>query len=119
MDEMLIAFFYCVFRSIILALYSWYFLLCIEIVYPSKVIMFSFYFSTICIFSELFTSVNFRLPFVEEHDKELYLQDYLEEIKKVSSVKTDTNEEKLFTFTEPILVGIATKPQLKQKCMFE
>lgn len=63
--------------------------------------------------SDFFTTLNFQLPSVDEEDKEFYLRDYLEEIKKTSFMEIVTNQitgEKLFRLPEIFLVGVVSKP---------
>lgn len=65
------------------------------------------------IFSEWLTSVNKRLPFDEEKDKEEYVKDYLEECKTTDMVKiaieNKTKEETLYSYLD-FINGIMSKP---------
>lgn len=57
--------------------------------------------------------MNYRLPFVEEEDKEEYLRDYKDEVKKIQFVKITEDEktgEKIFNFTIDTICGVISKP---------
>lgn len=65
-------------------------------------------------FSELFTALNGRLPYIEETDRQAYVKDYVEEIKKCSRVKqiiSRNGEDRLFEISGNIITGVITKPK--------
>lgn len=59
------------------------------------------------------STVNMRLPLIEEDDREAYLTDYLEKVKKTSMVKQiideQTNENNV-ELSFDLITGIASKP---------
>lgn len=71
------------------------------------------YSKTFHFFLELITFVNYRLPFVEKDDKQEYLRDYKEEVKKTKLVKIIEDKEtgeKTFDATFDIIIGVISKP---------
>lgn len=63
-------------------------------------------------FSELITSVNIRLPFVEEDDRQEYLKDYILGSKNSSLAKTLIDEEtgeKIVEMHHDVTTGSAIK----------
>lgn len=60
------------------------------------------------------SSVNARLPFIEEDDRESYMKDYIEETKKTKIVKIVTDEktnEKIVLASLDIISGVVSKPE--------
>lgn len=58
-------------------------------------------------------SVNIRLPFVEETDKEEYVRDYLKEIrraKRMSVIIDDKTQEEILSADLFVVTGLIEKP---------
>lgn len=80
-----------------------------------NIILLQHFFGPIC-FSELVIAVNTRLPFIEEDDKETYLEDYLKAMKKASMIKAIENKEKgetCFELSSVIITGVVSKKTIK------
>lgn len=63
--------------------------------------------------SDLIVFVNYRLPYVEEADKEEYIRDYKREVENGKLVKIINDEktgEKLYDVTFDTICGIISKP---------
>lgn len=64
-------------------------------------------------FLELLRNTNYRLPLVKEEDKDEYLRDFINEVKKskvMKIIKDQKTGEKFFEYTADLIYGIASKP---------